>query len=72
MNMGVIIQSPRMRMQNSGHTDDGTQVFGICAKIFQSARSTFKHKFVNELLVIEGQASELIGKRKGYQKVGNR
>jgi hypothetical protein len=55
VNVGVIIQAPIMCVQNSCHTQIGTQEFWICAKVFQSAADAFKHKFVNKPLVVESR-----------------
>ena len=61
-----------MRMQNSCQAHISTQVFGVSAKVFQSAGNACKQKFVNAGLVVEGRGSELIGQGKGHHKVVNR
>jgi hypothetical protein len=72
MDMGVIIETPGMRMKNHGHADVGAKVFGIGAKVFQRADSASKEKMINEALVIPDEGSELLGKREGCHEVLNR
>ena len=72
MNMGVVIQAPSMRMQNSGHANIGAKIFGICSKVFQSARSARKHKVINKRLVIPGQESEFKRKCESRHEVVDR
>jgi hypothetical protein len=59
-------------MQDCGHADVGSEIFGIYAKVFQRAGSARKKKVVDEGLVIPCQESELIGKRKGCQEIIDR
>jgi soluble P-type ATPase len=72
MNMGVVIEATIMSVQNRGHADLDTKVFGIQAKVFECARSTSKEKAVKDALAIPGKKSQLIRKGKGCHEVLNR
>ena len=72
MAMRMIIQAPGMGMKNRCHTDVGTQISRIEAKVFQGTGSTIEQDVVNSGLVTPSERAKFIGQGKRHHKIFDR
>jgi hypothetical protein len=69
MNMGMVIQSARVRMQHASHAHGGTQLMVIDAKVLQCTDGAMKQAAVDQSLMLPCQAAQLIRQGKGHHKL---
>ena len=72
MDVGVVVQTPGMGVEDGGHADLGAEVFGFEAKVFEGGGYTIKHQVVDKGLMVPGQEPEFIREGEGYQEILDR